>query len=60
LEDALAVLREKQSPEGKWVLESTPYGRMQANLGQKGQPSKWITLYALRVLKRRLANNRMG
>lgn len=51
MEDALTVLREKQTPEGKWVLESTPYGRMQANLEKKEQPSKWITLYALWVLK---------
>jgi len=51
MEDALAVLQKKQNPEGKWVLESTPYGRMQANLGKKGEPSKWITLYALSVLK---------
>jgi hypothetical protein len=52
MEDALAVLQEKQTPEGKWVLESTPYGRMQANLEKKGQPSKWITLKALWVLER--------
>ena len=51
MEDALTVLREKQTPEGKWVLESTPYGRMQANLEKKGKPSKWITLKALRVIK---------
>ena len=51
MEDALAVLQEKQTSERKWVLESTPYGRMQANLGKKGEPSKWITLYALLVLK---------
>jgi len=52
MEDALAVLREKKTPEGKWVLESTPYGRMQANLEKKGQPSKWITLKALWVLEK--------
>jgi hypothetical protein len=52
MEDALAVLREKQPSEGKWVLESTPYGRMQANLEKKGQPSKWVTLKALWVLER--------
>jgi len=51
MEDALAVLREKQTSEGKWVVESTPYGRMQANLEKKGQPSKWVTLKALQVLK---------
>jgi len=52
MEDALAVLQEKQTPEGKWVLESTPYGRMQANLEKKGEPSKWVTLNALMALKR--------
>jgi len=51
MDDALAALLEKQTPEGNWILESTPYGRMQANLEKKGQPSKWITLHALWVLK---------
>lgn len=50
MEDALAVLQEKRTPEGTWVLESTPYGRMQANLEKKGQPSKWLTLHALWTL----------
>jgi hypothetical protein len=50
MEDALTVLREKQTGQGKWILESTPYGRMQANLEKKGQPSKWVTLKALEVL----------
>ncbi len=52
MEDALAVLREKRTREGSWILESTPYGRMQVNLEKKGHPSKWITLHALWVLKR--------
>lgn len=51
MDDALAVLQEKRTEEGKWVLESTPYGRMQANLEKKGAPSKWITLHALWVIK---------
>ncbi len=51
MEDALAVLLEKRTPEGKWMLEATPHGRMQANLEKKGQPSKWLTMYALWVLK---------
>jgi hypothetical protein len=51
MEGALTVLREKQTPEGKWILESTPYGRMQANLEKKGEPSRWLTLYALWVIK---------
>lgn len=47
MDDALVVLRSKRLPEGAWVLESTPQGRMQANLEQQGRPSKWITLMAL-------------
>ncbi len=50
MDDAVAVLQEKRSPEGTWILESTPYGRMQANLEKKGRPSKWVTLKALQVL----------
>lgn len=50
MNDALNVLREKRTPEGKWLLESTPEGRMPANLEKKGQPSKWLTLMALWVL----------
>jgi len=52
LNDALEILVQKQNAEGKWILENTPSGRMQTNLEQKGKPSKWITLHALRVLKR--------
>ncbi|HAF71194.1 MAG: Uncharacterized protein XD60_0567 [Acetothermia bacterium 64_32] len=61
--DALALLREKRTPNGKWALEVTPFGRMQASLEPEGRPSKWITLYALWVLrgvhKSRL-RNRLG
>jgi hypothetical protein len=51
LNDAVEVLLEKQQPDGKWILESTPAGRMWINIEAKGQPSKWITLNALRVFK---------
>jgi hypothetical protein len=52
LNDALEILLQKQNAEGRWILESTPSGRMHTSLEQKGKPSKWITLQALRVLKR--------
>lgn len=51
INDALELLLQKQNPEGKWILESTPSGRMQTDLEKKGKPSKWITLNALRVIK---------
>jgi hypothetical protein len=52
IDDALELLLGKQGPDGRWPLEQTPSGRMQTNLEEKGKPSKWITLNALRVLKR--------
>jgi len=50
--DALEVLLQKQDSDGRWILESTPTGRMHTTLEQKGKPSKWITLHALKVIKR--------
>jgi hypothetical protein len=52
LNDAVKVLMQKRQSNGTWILENSPMGRMQANIEAKGQPSKWITLIALRVLKR--------
>jgi len=52
LNDAVDVLLQKRQSSGAWVLESSPIGRMQTNIEAKGKPSKWITLIALRVLKR--------
>jgi hypothetical protein len=52
LDDALAVMLQKQKHDKKWILEAAPIGRMHVNLEAKGKPSKWITLLALRVLKR--------
>lgn len=52
LNDAVEVLLRKRQNNGTWILENTPTGRMQTNMETKGKPSKWITLIALRVLKR--------
>jgi hypothetical protein len=52
LNDAVEALLQKRQKDGKWILESSPVGRMQANIEVKGKPSKWITLIALRTLKR--------
>lgn len=51
-EEGVEWLAEVQNADGKWILESTPSGRMQTNLEQKGKPSKWVTLNGLRVIKR--------
>lgn len=52
LNDAVKILLQKRRADGTWVLENTPTGRMRANIETKGNPSKWITMIALRVLKR--------
>jgi len=52
LSDAVQILLKKRQKDGTWILESAPVGRMQTSVEAKGKPSKWITLIALRVLKR--------
>jgi prenyltransferase beta subunit len=52
IDDALEIVLGKQEPDGRWMLESTPSGRMQVDLEKKGEPSKWVTLRALQVMKR--------
>ena len=52
LNAALELLLSKQDPNGRWPLEYTYNGKTWVDIEQKKQPSKWITLRALRVLKR--------
>jgi hypothetical protein len=52
MQDALDLVVSKQDPQGRWILENTFNGRFQTNIEQKGEPSKWITLNALTILKR--------
>ena len=52
MNDAINLVISKQNEKGCWILEKTFNGRMQTNIEQKGKESKWITLIALRVLKR--------
>lgn len=51
MQDATNLILSKQDDQGRWNLEMTYNGRFQVNIEQKGKPSKWITLNALRVLK---------
>jgi hypothetical protein len=52
MQEAMDKLISKQDKEGKWKLENTFNGRFQTNIERKGKPSKWITLNALKVLKK--------
>ncbi len=52
MQEALDLLLAKQDDLGRWNLDTTFNGRFQVDIDEKGRPSKWTTLNALRVLKR--------
>jgi len=52
MEDAVHLILDKQDKRGRWNLEMTYNGRFQVNIEKKGKPSKWVTLNALRALKK--------
>jgi len=51
LTNALAWLLAKQDAAARWKMEYTYNGKMWQDVERKGEPSKWVTLRALRVLK---------
>jgi hypothetical protein len=49
--EAIALVKSKRTGDGRWLLEHQYPGRMPVELNEDiGQPSRWITLRALRVL----------
>jgi hypothetical protein len=51
ISEAIDVLRAKEQPDGTWLLENTHPGKIHFALEDgDGQPSRWNTLRALRVL----------
>lgn len=50
LAEAIEIVREKVRPDGRWVLENSYRGHSFFELEQRGQPSRWNTVRALRVL----------
>ncbi|WP_163509745.1 hypothetical protein [Fodinicola acaciae] len=49
--EAIDLLRSKQQPDGRWLLENTHPGAVHVAMEDgDGQPSRWNTLRALRVL----------
>jgi hypothetical protein len=49
--EAVEVVRSKQQPDGRWLLDQIHPGRVHFDLeGGVGTPSRWNTLRALRVL----------
>ena len=52
LDSALGLILSKQDAQGRWKIDNSVNGKMWVDIEVKGKPSKWITLRALRVLKR--------
>jgi hypothetical protein len=52
LANALQLILEKQDNDGRWPMEYSYTGKTWGDFGPKKQPNKWVTLRALRVLKR--------
>ncbi|UYN89343.1 MAG: hypothetical protein KIT08_09615 [Anaerolineales bacterium] len=49
--EAVALVASKQTAEGVWLLESYHDGAEHFRMETLGQPSRWLTLRALRVLR---------
>ena len=52
MQEAIDIVISKQDAQGRWKLENTFNGQLLVDIERKGKPSKWVTLNALRVLKR--------
>ena len=52
MRDALDVLRQKRRKDGAWPLQAKHSGQTHFDMESPGQPSRWNTLRALRVLRR--------
>ena len=51
VDEAIELVRSKQQPDGRWLLENTHPGKVHFSLEDgDGRPSRWNTLRAMRVL----------
>ena len=51
MDDALDVIEKNRLADGRWKLGFSLNGKMWVDIEKRGQPSKWVTYHALRVLK---------
>jgi hypothetical protein len=51
LKHAIDLVLAQRAADGRWIMQRSLNGKMWADIETKGQPSKWVTLRALRVLK---------
>lgn len=50
LDEAIDLVENKRGPDGRWLLENPHPGKTHFEMEREGEPSRWITLRALRVL----------
>jgi hypothetical protein len=50
VDEAIALVRQKQQPDGTWLLENTHPGKVHFVMEEDEEPSRWNTLRAMRVL----------
>jgi len=49
--DAIEIVKRKQKTDGRWLLQNRHPGRTFFEIEKVGEPSRWNTLRAMRVLK---------
>jgi hypothetical protein len=52
MQPAVDLVLNARQPNGVWLLENAYNGKMWIDIEEKGKPSKWVTLRALRTLRR--------
>ncbi|MCI0496180.1 hypothetical protein L0Z72_14330 [candidate division KSB1 bacterium] len=60
LSDAIDIVLKRQTREGTWLLQNRHPGRTFFEMEQVGEPSRWNTLRALRILKWWLGDQAIG
>jgi len=50
--DAVELVKAAQQGDGSWLLKDTFNGKMWVDIEEKNRPSKWVTLRAMRTLRR--------
>lgn len=51
LAEAVEIVRSRQRPDGTWALDWDLRGRVWFRMAEVGEPTPWITLRALRILR---------
>jgi hypothetical protein len=51
IREAVGLIEAKRDGQGRWPLENTHRGDVHFHMEQQGQPSRWNTLRAMRVLQ---------